>query len=531
MQTIRIFLTTALVALLACACVEKPDSGPQGGGGDEPGGDTPAEKAEDLEFTSFRISPDANDRIYAELSLEADKQNEMHGVIEYYKTDLSKIVVSFESNAARVTVAGKEQRSGVTANDFSGASGVTYRLHTPKGDYKEFRVRLENKAYTGIPLVVIRTDGNKPVDSKEIWRPGSMKIDRQTEDCAEFGGKIEIKGRGNNTWAKEKKPYAIKLAEKSEIMGMPKQKRWVLLANASDRTLLRNRAAFEIGKMTSLAWTPDTRFVNVILNGRFLGNYLLGEQIRIDKNRVNITEMGADDLSGDAVTGGYLIEVDRYYDEPDNAKFMSAYADLPFMLKNPDADAIQPKQMEYIRNYVNNVEKLLYAGEQADARYKDSIDVRSFADWWIVHELAHNTDATLPGSCYMHKDRLGKLFAGPIWDFDLATFKESFDFKDMNAMWYGRLFTDPSFRKLVQERWTALKPSFETIPAFIDREADYLAASAEQNWSMWTIDGNYNQDESLPWREAVEKMKKNYASRLQWMDGKISSPDWLDAGN
>lgn len=136
-----------------------------------------------------------------------------------------------------------------------------------------------------------------------------MKIDPQESDYEALSYAIAIKGRGHNSWRVDKKPYAIKLTEKSPVMGMPKQKRWVLLDNASDRTLLRNRGAYEIGRRIELDWTPDNRFMEVILNRTYLGSYLLCEQIRIDENRVNITEMEAGDNEGEELTEGVFARI------------------------------------------------------------------------------------------------------------------------------------------------------------------------------------------------------------------------------
>lgn len=293
-----------------------------------------------LKFLSFSFAPEHNGQIYSEVALTASG-NTLSGDILYYRTDLTQLAASFETNGAKVTVGSTEQKSGVTVNDFTKA--VAYRIYTPAGQFREFKVTVRNHSYSGLPLLVLSTEGAAPVSSKETWIQGTMRIDRQENDCDEFSGQIEIKGRGNNSWAKDKKPYAIKLAEKQPVMGINKHKRWALLANASDKTLLRNRVAFEIAKhATALDWTPDSRYVDVILNGRFLGNYLLTEQIKIDKNRVALAEMDPAATSGDAITGGYLLELDRYFDEVN--KFRSAFADLPVNFKEPDEEGLNSAQ-------------------------------------------------------------------------------------------------------------------------------------------------------------------------------------------
>lgn len=483
----------------------------------------------DIKITSFSISPDFNEQIYEVLNFEPDSLGVWCAKIQHYKTDRLALRASFDVVAAKVTVKDVIQVSDSTVNDFS--EPVIYRLYAGDGQYRDYKIELKTTSTTGLPIVALFTDDGKAVESRDEWLSGRMVIDPQDSNHDFFDGRIEIKGRGNNSWKSDKKPYAIKLSEKSKIMGMKKHKRWVLLANSSDRTLMRNRVAFEIGRRTGLAWTPDNRYVEVILNGKYLGNYLMCEQIRVDKNRVNIVEMSTADNQDDALTGGYLLEFDRYYDEIN--KFRTKYCDLPVNIKEPDEDILTVQQKQYITDYINNVEELLYGKDQIDPSYAQFLDIDSFIDWWIVMELTHNRDGRLPGSCYMYKDRGGKLCAGPLWDFDLTTFIKStnFLFKDYEitdftrkdrSLWYKVLFQDPVFQTRAKVRWQSYKAAFEDIVNFIDEEARNLEQSAAVNWSIWTLGKGSNQDEELDWKEAVDRLRANYIQRLQWMDGQIA---------
>lgn len=130
-----------------------------------------------------------------------------------------------------------------------------------------------------------------------------------------------------------KKPCAFKLSSRRQALGMAKHKRRVLLANCFDRSLIRNAVVFELGRETSLEWTPRGEYVDLVLNGVLLGNYYLCEQIKVDKNRVNITEMSSSDVDGESVTGGYLLEYDVNYDEVN--KFKTAVKNYPVNIKEP----------------------------------------------------------------------------------------------------------------------------------------------------------------------------------------------------
>jgi hypothetical protein len=373
---------------------------------------------------------------------------------------------------------------------------------------------VERKKDTYLPVVVIHTENDQAILNKEDWIPGTMTIDGAGK-FDNYEGTLGIRGRGNFTWTMPKKPFAIKLDSKSEILGMPTHKRWVLLANYMDRTLLRNRIAFEISNRTGLEWTPRGEYVEVMLNDVHLGNYYLCEQIKVDKNRVNVAEMSATDLEGDDITGGYLMELDTYYDEVN--KFMSATANLPVMFKEPDEETLQPAQFEYMRSYIDSVESLLYNNDSLASRaYTSMIADTTFIDFWFVQELTTNREINHPKSSYMYKDRNGLLKMGPVWDFDVTTFCSISGFCVKNAIWYSRLFKDPVFVSKVKERWAKFKPSFEEVELIIDDARSSIELSAGLNEIIWPMYNReiINNDEKLAFKDAVDLLKENYRARI-----------------
>lgn len=433
-----------------------------------------------------------------------------------------ELKLSFETNGEKVYVGDVEQVSGETSNDFS--EPVTYTVVSASGQRQEYVVDI---TYSGLPVLFINTPGGATVPDKHAdWLADTEIILYKTDWSEDFKGTTGIRGRGNSTWNYAKKPYALKLDEKTEVLGMPKHKRWVLLANWMDRTCLRNRISFAVAMKTDLAWTPHGEFVELVLNGEHLGNYYLCEHIKIDKNRVNIEELG--DTETDS---GYMMELDTYFDEVN--KFYSQYYRLPYMFKDPDE--VNTSQFNFLQNYVNNMEASLYDNSKFAAReFTNYIDEDSFVDWWLVHELTGNAEPRHPKSSYMHKDKGGKMCMGPVWDFDWETFKPNNNrliLKDQySCLYYSRLFQDSQFKKKVKERWNKHENGFREIIDYIDSEAERIRNSESMNHEMWPItldapgcQGLVNGDEGLSFDEAVARMKKAYSDKLEYMDRTLNT--------
>lgn len=435
-----------------------------------------------------------------------------------------ELVARFESNAV-VSVGGVEQTSGESVVDFS--EPVEYVVSGGAGS-KTYTVNLVN--FTGLPIINIHTDDRGPVTSKEDWKSAKITINGvgRFDDLAE--SVVNIRGRGNTTWGWPKKPYALKFESKTEVLGMPKHKRWVLLANAMDKTMLRNRMALRISEQTSLAWTPRNEYAELFLNGRHLGTYLVTEQIKVDKNRVNITEMSPSDNEGEALTGGYLFELDFHFD---NEKQWRTPRNMPFAIKSPDEDELTAEQFAWAQEYIKNLEALIHSKEFLDPEtgYMNYVDRQSFVDYWIIYEVCLNHEIGNPGSVYMHKDRGGLLTAGPIWDFDWGTFSYNVStWADgklylQGTLWYGRMFGDPEFKALAKERWADIYPRLRSLVEFFDQEADYLKWAAVKNFALWNPQdtGGVNGDELLPWSEAVARMRSIYIDRIEDINSLISS--------
>lgn len=379
---------------------------------------------------------------------------------------------------------------------------------------------------TGLPVLSFHTADGQGLYDKETWRKATLAVWTRETGWGPTDS-VLLRGRGNATWKFPKKPFNLKFTRKQSLLGMPSHKRWVLLANYHDRTLLRNALTFHLGSlMEGLAWTPRFRYAEVLFNGHHVGNYLVCEQVRTGKNRVDIEEMTPSDMEGEALTGGYLLHFDKYYDEP--VCFRTSICHWPVAVKSPDEEDIQPVQLQYIRDYVNDCEALMKKGK-FDPVHDLLLDYRSFADYYIIQTLSGNKELREPRSVYAYKERGGPLCAGPLWDFDFSTYINPEASFNRNAIWYHYLFHDPVFVAVLKERWTATSAVLlRESEAFLDSMSLKLDVSQRLNFQIFPIRNDIvhkylNHDEALPYGAALERMKTVVGQRIGVMDRYISS--------
>jgi hypothetical protein len=436
-----------------------------------------------------------------------------------------KWVPHFTFEGSAVFIGDKIQESGNDSVDFS--SPVEYTVQNQTGQSKTYTVKV--LSHTGIPIVAINTQDNAPILSKDEYVTGDVRIlgDMTT---AIFSGTMKIKGRGNATWTNyPKKPYRIKLDKKAEILGMPSDKDWVLLAEYTDKSLLRHTYAFELSKLAGLPWTPRCRHVELFKNGVYQGTYLLGEHVKVAKDRVN----AADD--------GFLIGNDKNYaDEP--LWFTTTIRSFHYTFKHPDTDdiTINDANYTYIQNLMNEFEAALYAEnflDDPENGYRKYIDMKSFVLWYLVQETLGNFDTN---PFFVLESRSGKLKLYPVWDLEwslgLATVTwdnppavspvEHFYWRN-NMMYYDQLFNDPYFVSLVKEQWSHMKS--EWLPALekkIDEEKELIRYAQKENFERWQLLGKYigvGLTNFSTWEEETIYAKTFLKQRVAWLDAQINS--------
>lgn len=440
--------------------------------------------------------------------------------------DRSALVASFQvADGAVVKADGIVQTSGVTVNDFS--KPVVYTVTKTDGSVKTYTASVLK--YSGLPIFYLTTES--PVVSKDDYVAGNLLIDANSQYQQDITSiDLQIKGRGNSTWDMPKKPYRLKFNQKTPVLGFSIAKNWVLLANYSDKTLMRNAVAFEMGKLFGADFTPKGRFIDVVMNGQYIGNYYLTQQVEVDTSRVNIVDIKSKDNTGDAVTGGYLLELDQRLDAD---FYFFTHHGLPMTINTPSA--ITPQQLDYITNYVNATEDALFAGNFADPDegYAKYINVDSFISWFLVKELVKDNDGKDYSSIYYYKDRNGKLGMGPVWDFDLSL--GNTDYSDCknpqgwwvrNSVWFSRLFEDPAFKQRVKNKWNDLKAQkIPSLLTFMDQKATYLGSSQYHNFTKWDILNTYvwpNPVVTGTYLGEISYTKNWLSQRIAWMDAEIN---------
>ncbi|GAA4435669.1 hypothetical protein GCM10023091_12540 [Ravibacter arvi] len=384
---------------------------------------------------------------------------------------------------------------------------------------------------TNLPTLYITTDNNQVIDSKEIYVPGSLKVVAGSGVPGLYDGRIEIRGRGNATWFAPKKPYRIKLASRYQLLGMPSNARnWALLANYFDDTLLRNALAFEISKFLGFEYTCAYRFVDVYLNGTYLGNYTLTDHVQVEDHRVVVDELSAADTQLPAISGGYFFQ-EEIYAEGEDGYFQTSHANR-YAVKYPDAEDINQQQRDYIVNYVNDYENRLLGPNSLDPvlGYNPVMDRASQVNWQITNELSGNPDAYL--SVYMFKKRNDpKLYFGPVWDNDKA-FNNSERFADMTYLSMHevangngkiqKMNLDPAFIEAMKNRWKVLRSAgmYEYLDAKIVEFAQQLNQSQALNFNLPDIT---NQPASpLNFQQRIEKLRAYLKKRTAFLDYQLT---------
>ena len=438
-----------------------------------------------------------------------------------------------------------------------------------------------NMFISKLPVMYIETENREDIVVKEKRLRANMKLQGNAEfndSSVLYDGELEIKGRGNSTWQADKKPYKIKLDSKSNLLGMGKNKHWVLLSNPYDSSLSRNKLIYDLAAGMGLD-AMSSQWVDVVLNGKVIGNYLLCEHVRVGDTRVDITDW--DDIAEDTakaiynankktmtkaerdelaelmeanmdwVTDGFIAykgqtyTISDYYELP---KTNGGYLLECFGIEEPyfksergsnvrvsKPEGIGKGMLDEISSYYSAFEKAAFSSDFCaqyngqTVRYSDLADLESFAKFALVNEIFQNQDF-MALSTYMYKDVDGKLIAGPIWDLDsssdnAATNYSHYKWSGIYRSFLSGMIKDPAFVKAFYDlyreyRYTLiedmLKPGGD-----IDKALEKLAESGENNDRLWNTNVGFEDD--------LNNFKLWLSRRIDWIDTQMASFETLYA--
>jgi subtilisin-like proprotein convertase family protein len=425
-----------------------------------------------------------------------------------------------------------------------------------------------------LPIMVINTNGQWVTRSQRIMvdlgviYKGYGVTNNINDPYNHYNGKASIRYRGQSSLDFPKKPYALDTKNEDgtdrdyPLLDMPSEHKWVLYASYNDKTLLRNVLSMHVFK-TFGHYSVKTRFVELVIDGDYRGVYVLMEKIKRDRVRVPIKSMSPDDTYGNALTGGYIVSIDKHSDKRDGwySKYGSNSNGNPvrFQYVYPKPDKIQPAQKNYIKSYIDAFEDVLIGPnfKDPDNGYRKYIHTWSFVDNFILNELSRDVDAYRISS-YFYKDRdtthhilKSRLINGPVWDFDLAWYNANFGGANQVEgwqyqygwdasfhvpgepiypvpFWWRRLMEDPAFVDEVNCRyWTLRKKHInpEELNKLIDIWSSEIHEARIRNFKHWPLLGKWVYSNVTPvaqtYEDEIAQLKNWITRRIEWMDKNI----------
>lgn len=415
-----------------------------------------------------------------------------------------------------------------------------------------------------LPQISINTNGTAIVDEPKIM--AEMVV--MEDDIIDFSGLIGIEIRGSSSQMFPKKQFGLETRDASEegidvsILGLPEEEDWILYAPYSDKSLIRNVLIYDLARDIG-RYASRLNFAEVSINGDYNGLYVFMEKLKRDANRIDINKLKVDENSGEDVTGGYILKIDKA-DGADETLYTdvnaitSYYAPMNatlnqkihFVYDTPDEEDITAEQRQYITNYMNAFEDALAADNFTDANdgYAKYIDVDSFIDFFLLNELSNNVDG-FRLSTWLTKEKSEKLKMGPIWDFNLAfgnanycgggeTNVWAYKFNErcsndtwLIPFWWERLLSDPVFVSQLQNRWDELRSGAFSNQYIINKINSYTetlnaAGAIDANFEKWPVLTEYvwpNNYVGNTYSSEVTYLKTWINDRLSWLDTSIAN--------
>ena len=386
-----------------------------------------------------------------------------------------------------------------------------------------------------VPVITIETEGQKEITSDTEYQKATINISgAENQPNVRLSGRI--RGRGNATWLSyPKKPYKIKLSTEYNVLGFPANRDWVLLAEYTDKSLLRTTYMCEVGKALGMDYVVNCQHVELTLNGEYLGAYLLTDQVERGWQRVNVPK------------GGFIIEKDTYYFmEP--LYFTTRDFSLNFTFKHPDAsdgDIVKgDANYVFITDFMRVLEEELLRIPADCESYKKHADITSFARWYILEEVLGNWD---PNMYYVLPSREGKLTNVPCWDSEWSLglaqggnltnatgwyeppYKPQSDMEIWSQWAYLQcMFKDPAFVAEVKEQWRLFYPKIPSVVKAVEQRKKQVALIQAKNFDVWPVLDKYVGAGLVAlgsWEAECNYAMNFFFKRVAWMDAKWRSEE------
>jgi hypothetical protein len=420
---------------------------------------------------------------------------------------------------------------------------------------------------SNLPIVVLDTynvdipDEPKIDGTMGIIYNGENQLNQLSDPFNEFYGQIAIEKRGSSSNTFPMKSYGLETRGPDSVnynvslFDWPSDNDWILYAPYTDKSLIRNVLTYDLGRQMG-QYAPRTKLCEVILNGSYIGVYVLMERIKINPGRVNVDPLNYTDTLNNQLTGGYIIKVDKTtsggviaWTSPFTAQAPST-GPIYYQMHDPDISELHPLQLNYIHDYVDNWETALKGVNFANPQigFRAFSDELSFIDYMLINELAKNVDGYRI-STFLHKKRVsegGKIHAGPLWDFNLGWGNANYcqggqttgweinfnsvcqgNGPSMNPFWLNRMLQDTVFANNLNCRWSYLRTSIlsdEHLMNYIDSLGTILEEPAQRNYDRWPILGVYvwpNNFIGNTYQEELTYMKNWILARTAWMDANM----------
>lgn len=447
------------------------------------------------------------------LTLDGVQLSDDNLVLDVY---LAMLPVDLTTRTLKIRVYDEEGNVFPVNEDLGGrafTAGMTY----------DFPLTAEVAECSGLPLVFVNNTDREPVVSKDAWLEGTSYAIVYSDGTV-FDASGKIKGRGNSTWTYDKKPYAVKFEKKQKPFGFPANKNWVLLAESCDPSLLRTAYMCAISKATGIEWTINYQYVNLFLNGEYMGVYVFTDKVEKSENRINIKK------------DGFIIEDDNFY-EKENLYFVTHKGlGRPYTFKYPDdeKDIVRgDDNYLFIESFMNQLESSLMVlpDNHDDIKYMDYLDVTSFAKYHVANEVFMNFD---PNRYYVLPSRQSKLKMMPLWDSEwsmgswITAWHDNPYPIEENTFWenmyfFKYLMKSPAFKEAVKEEWALFMTNVQQVKDEVENVRLMIAKAQAANFKKWPSTGRPMNYSVKSWQEEVERVNTFFDERVTWIDNRINN--------